>query len=126
VTATEAQSAGLDPQFLESLGPALVGAAASKLFAVCVDDILVALPRSPAHSHHLRIDISEKIAPAKLLCKRPVAKATDDGTDILLLTVPPADATSLRKADGRLQGARADGASVGIVDPLSSSTRPWS
>jgi hypothetical protein len=126
VTTTEAQSAGLDPQFLESLGPALVGAAASKLLAVCVGDIPVALSRSPAHRHNFRIGISEKIARAKLLRKCPVVEATDDGTGFLSQTFPPADAVSFRNADGRLQRARADRASLGIADPLSSSTRPWS
>jgi hypothetical protein len=50
MTATETQNVGLDPQFLKSLDPALAGAAASKLFAASVSDIVVVLSRSPAMS----------------------------------------------------------------------------
>ncbi|WP_158816036.1 toxin-activating lysine-acyltransferase [Methylocapsa sp. S129] len=52
MTAGEARSVGLDSEFLKSLDPALVGAAASKLFAASIGDIVVVLSRSPAHKHY--------------------------------------------------------------------------
>jgi hypothetical protein len=52
VSGGEAQSVGLDPQVLKSLAPALIGAAATKLFAASIGDVVVVLSRSSAHKHY--------------------------------------------------------------------------
>jgi hemolysin-activating ACP:hemolysin acyltransferase len=77
VTATEAQSVGLDPQFLKSLDPALVGAAASKLFSASVGDIVVVLSRSPAHKHYSLADIEWMVLPPVAAGQFYVAEAAD-------------------------------------------------
>jgi hypothetical protein len=78
VTTTEAQSVALDPRFLESLDPAQVGAAASKLFAASVGDIIVALSRSPAHKHCSLADIEWMVLPPMAVEQFFVAKAAHE------------------------------------------------
>lgn len=72
------RSVGLDPQFLQSLDPAQVGAAASKLFAASVGDIVVVLSRSPAHKHHSLADIEWMAMPAAAAGQFYVAEMTDN------------------------------------------------
>jgi hypothetical protein len=69
VTTTEAQSVALDPRFLESLDPAQVGAAASKLFAASVGDIVVVLSRSPAHKHYSLADTEWMVPLPVVVCQ---------------------------------------------------------
>ncbi|WP_158818017.1 toxin-activating lysine-acyltransferase [Methylocapsa sp. S129] len=58
------KASGSTPQFLKSLDPALVGAAASKLFAASIGDIVVVLSRSPGHKHYSLADIEWMVLPA--------------------------------------------------------------
>ena len=48
---------------LKSLDPALVGAAASKLFAASIGDMVVVLSHSSAHKHHSLADIEWMVLP---------------------------------------------------------------
>ena len=57
MTAGEAKSVPLDSQSLKSVAPAQIGAAASKLFAASVGDIVIVLSRSTAHKHYSLADI---------------------------------------------------------------------
>jgi hemolysin-activating ACP:hemolysin acyltransferase len=55
---------GLDPRkILESLDPAQVGAALSKLVAASIGDMVVVLSRSPAHKHYSLADIEWMVMP---------------------------------------------------------------
>jgi hemolysin-activating ACP:hemolysin acyltransferase len=54
----------LGEQFLKSLDKTHVGAAASKLFAASVGDMVVVLSRSPAHKHYFLADIEWMVLPA--------------------------------------------------------------
>ncbi|WP_158816034.1 toxin-activating lysine-acyltransferase [Methylocapsa sp. S129] len=76
----EARGIGLDPQFLKSLDPALVGAAASKLFAASVGDIVVVLSRSPVHKHYSLIDIEWMVLPAAAAGQFYVAEVAHKGS----------------------------------------------
>ncbi|TMK42458.1 MAG: toxin-activating lysine-acyltransferase [Alphaproteobacteria bacterium] len=51
-------------KILESLDPAQVGVALSKLFAASIGDMVVVLSRSPAHKHHFLADIEWMVLPA--------------------------------------------------------------
>jgi hypothetical protein len=116
VSGGEAQSAGLDPQFVKSLDPALVGAAVSKLFAASIGDIVVVLSRSPAHKQDSQIGIDGDIAPAKLIRRLQTAKAADRGAGVLSLI----DATILGKVDRCLRNNPAGRSSIVIVRQTSS------
>ena len=55
---------GFDPRkILESLDPAQVGAALSKLVAASIGDMIVVLSRSPAHKHYSLADIEWMVLP---------------------------------------------------------------
>ena len=55
---------GFDPRkILESLDPAQVGAALSKLLAASIGDMVVVLSRSPAHKHYSLADIEWMVLP---------------------------------------------------------------
>ncbi|MEY9524040.1 hemolysin-activating ACP:hemolysin acyltransferase [Bradyrhizobium japonicum] len=49
--------------FLKSLDKAQIGAAASKLFAASIGDMVVVLSRSPAHKHSFLADIEWMVLP---------------------------------------------------------------
>ena len=61
---TEPGDIGFDPgKYLESLDPAQVGAALTKLFAASIGDMVVVLSRSPAHKHYSLADIEWMVMP---------------------------------------------------------------
>jgi hemolysin-activating ACP:hemolysin acyltransferase len=64
VSINKAHSAERDPALPRSLDPAQLGAAASKLFAASIGDIVVVLSRSPAHKHYSLADIEWMVMPA--------------------------------------------------------------
>jgi cytolysin-activating lysine-acyltransferase len=61
---TGSRARELGEQFLKSLDKSHVGAAASKLFAASIGDIVVVLSRSPAHKHYSLADIEWIVSPA--------------------------------------------------------------
>jgi hemolysin-activating ACP:hemolysin acyltransferase len=65
----------LGEQFLKSLDKTQVGAAASKLFAASVGEIVMLLSRSPAYKYHSLADIEWMVLPAAALGQFYVVEA---------------------------------------------------
>jgi cytolysin-activating lysine-acyltransferase len=69
---------GFDPRkILESLDPAQVGVALSKLVAASIGDMVVVLSRSPAHKHYSLADIEWMVMPPVAAGQFYVVEATD-------------------------------------------------
>jgi hemolysin-activating ACP:hemolysin acyltransferase len=62
---------------LAALDPAEVGAAASKLVAASIGDVVVVLSRSPVHKHYSIADIEWMVLPPVMTGQFYVAEATD-------------------------------------------------
>jgi hemolysin-activating ACP:hemolysin acyltransferase len=62
---------------LATLDPADVGAAASRLVAASIGDVVLVLSRSPAHKHYAIADIEWMVLPAVMTGQFYVAQAAD-------------------------------------------------
>src|SRR5947209_5511459 len=67
----------LGEKFFKSLDKAHVGAAASKLFAASIGDMVVLLSRSPAHKHFSLADIEWLVLPPVIARQFYVVEAAD-------------------------------------------------
>ena len=65
----------LGEQFLKSLDKTQVGAAASRLFAASIGDMVVVLSRSPAHKHYSLADIEWMVLPPIMAGQFYIAEA---------------------------------------------------
>jgi cytolysin-activating lysine-acyltransferase len=80
VSSPEPRDSGFDPRkTLESLDPAQVGVALSKLVAASIGDLVVVLSRSPAHKHYSLADIEWMVLPPVMAGQFYVAEAADKG-----------------------------------------------
>lgn len=60
---SDADPSSLGEQLLKSLDKAQLGAAASKLFAASIGDMVIVLSRSPAHKHYSLADVEWMVLP---------------------------------------------------------------
>jgi cytolysin-activating lysine-acyltransferase len=67
----------LGEQFLKSLDKSYLGAAASKLIAASIGDLVVVLSRSPAHKHYSLADIEWMVLPPVMTGQFYVVEAAD-------------------------------------------------
>lgn len=76
MTVAGPSSQELGEQFLKSLDKTHVGAAASKLFAASIGDMVVVLSRSPAHKHYSLADIEWMVMPPVFAGQFYIVEAT--------------------------------------------------
>jgi hemolysin-activating ACP:hemolysin acyltransferase len=95
----------LDPRkFLESVDPARVGAALSKLFAASIGDVVVVLSRSPAHKHYSLADIEWMVMPPVAVGQFYVVEAAEKERGFRAPIAVVTWALVSDEVDARLQG----------------------
>jgi len=102
----EPRDVRLDPRkFLESVDPARVGAALSKLFAASIGDVVVVLSRSPAHKHYSLADIEWMVMPPLAAGQFYVVEAADKKRGFRAPVAVMTWALVSEEVDARLQEA---------------------
>lgn len=95
---------GFNPRkYLESLDPAQVGAALTKLFAASIGDMVVVLSRSPAHKHYSLADIEWMVLPPVAAGQFYVVEAADKARGFRAPIAAVTWALVSEQVDARLQ-----------------------